>query len=147
MVATGVGNGQGVHGAFDKDGGGAGVEAFAVLGHAVQLLALGEQDGVAGVEVPRAHLRRRSGLAALELTALDVSWVEVVGVGVAAADEPDDLGAVGRRVLDGEHEAVADGVDEPAGRRAAAGWSRRRRPGRGRRGSRRGRASAGRSLG
>lgn len=40
----------------------------------------------------------------------------MVGVGVTAADEPDDLSAVGRGVADGEHESVAEGVDEPAGR-------------------------------
>lgn len=65
MVTAGVGDGQGVHGAFDEDGGGAVVEAVAGLGHAVQLVAFGEQDGVGGVEVLRARLRRRRGFAAL----------------------------------------------------------------------------------
>jgi len=65
VVTAGVGDGQGVHGAFDEDGGGAVVEAVAGLGHAVQLVAFGEQDGVGGVEVLRARLRRRRGFAAL----------------------------------------------------------------------------------
>ena len=37
--------------------------------------------------------------------------VVVVGGGVAPADEADDLAAV----VDGQDEAVAEGVDEPAG--------------------------------
>ena len=86
--------------AFDEDRGGAVGEPVGVFGHAVQLLAFAEQHGVAGVEVLRA------------LPWLDVVvGVGVVGGGVASADEADDLVVV----VDGQDEAVAEGVDEPAG--------------------------------
>jgi len=69
--------------------------------HAVQLVCFGEQGGLAGVEVLRAGL----------VAGLVAGLLVVVGVGVAACDEPDDVLVV----LDGQDEPVPEGVDEPAG--------------------------------
>ena len=73
-------DGDRVQRAFDDDRGGSGGEPVGVLGEPVQLVALGEQDGLAGVQVLRAGLGGRFG-----------ARLERVVVGVAAADEPDHL--------------------------------------------------------
>jgi len=88
-AAGGEGDGDGVHRAFDEHGGG--VAAFDVAG-GEQLGALVEQGRVGGVEV-----LRRPGVGV---------------VGVAAADEPEDPAV---RVGDGEHDPVAEPVDEASG--------------------------------
>jgi len=100
VVGAGQGDGEDVDGSFDEDGGGAGGEPVGVFGDAVQLLALGEQDGVAGVEVLGAGLGGGVG-----------AGLEVVGVGVAPTDEPGDDAVV----VDGQDEPVAEGVDGLAG--------------------------------
>ena len=73
-AAAGDGDGEGVHGAFDQDGGGAGGEQVGADG--VQLGAFVEQGRVGGVEVLRPG-------------------VFVAQLGVAAADEPEQLGLAG----------------------------------------------------
>ena len=90
---SGEGDGVGVQGAFDEHRHRAGLEEFGC--GAVELGALVEQGGVRGVEVLRA------GRAV------------VGGVGVAAADEPEDVPVVG----DGHDGPVAEAVDEPPGAR------------------------------
>ncbi len=105
MIGAGEADGDGVDRALDQDGGGALGEPVGVRVHAVQLVCFGEQDGLAGVEVLRA------GLVVGLVAGLVAGLLVVVGVGVAASDEPDDVLVV----LDGQDEPVPEGVDEPAG--------------------------------
>lgn len=79
-AGAGQGDSEGVDGSFDDDRRGAAGQAVGVLGEAVELVALGEQDGLAGVEVLRSGLDRAVG-----------ARLEPVVLGVAPADEPDDL--------------------------------------------------------
>jgi len=98
VVGAGQGDRKNVDGSFDEDGSGAGGEPVGVFGQAVQLVALGVQDGVAGVEVFRASFGGGVG-----------AGLEVVGVWVAPADEP------------GDDAVVVDGQDESLGRPVVAG--------------------------
>ena len=100
VAVAGEGDGERVEGAFDEDRDGAGGQRRGSLGEAVQLVALGEQVGLGGVEVLGNGSAR---------------FVAVV-VGVAAADPAVDL----RAVADGEDEPVAEAVDDPAGGGVAA---------------------------
>jgi hypothetical protein len=97
-AVAGEGDGDGVDGAFDEGGGGAGGERGAAFVEAEQLRALGEQVSVGGVEVLGARLAGRA-------------IGGVVG-GVAAGDEAVDV-SVG--AVDGEDEPVPELVDEPPG--------------------------------
>ena len=91
LAVGGEVDGDGVEGSFDEDGGGAGLPEQPGLGEPEDGVALAVERGLGGVEV--------LGCAA-------------VGVGGGAADEGDDVSV---DVADGEHEPVAEAVDEPAG--------------------------------
>jgi len=77
VAARGEGDGDRVQGSLDQHGDGSGGQRSGAFGQAVQLGAFAEHQAVGGVEVFRA------GWAG--------AVVVVHGVGVAAADEPDDL--------------------------------------------------------